>query len=139
MATTAQACTVKDWAALISAVAWPVLIVFVLVFFKPALTSLLSRVTNAEVLGIKLTSLGETTKTTTEALLSTDADFERIRGWLDWNKVGAEVMKWASEHKARNPADMGLNNFRRFLFDAGLPGGQSVKLEWEPDGTLKHQ
>jgi hypothetical protein len=139
MGTAAQACTLKEWAALISAVAWPVLIAFVLVFFKSALASWLSRLTNAELLGVKLTSLAETTKTTTEALLSTDAAFDRIRNLLDWNKVGAEVMKWAAEHKASNPADMGLNNFRRFLFDVGLPGGQSVELKWEPNGILKYQ
>src|ERR1700757_2883861 len=56
MGIAAQVCTLKDWAALISAVAWPFLIAFVLVFFKTALASWLSRVTNAELLGVKLTS-----------------------------------------------------------------------------------
>jgi hypothetical protein len=143
MGTAAQACTLRDWAALISAAAWPGLIVFVFIFFRTTLAELLSRISTAKALGgeveFRLTRLAETTKTTTEALLSTDADFDRIRGLLDWNKVGGEVMKWASEHKALNPADMGLNNFRRFLFDTGLPGGQSVTLEWEPNGTLKYQ
>jgi hypothetical protein len=139
MGTAAQACTLKDWAALISAIAWPGLIVFVLVFFRAALINWISSVTNAELMGVKLTRLAETTKTTTEALLDTDAGFDRIQHLLDWNKVGAEVRRWASEHKAPNPADMGLSNFRRFLFDVGLPGGQKVELQHEPDGTLKYQ
>src|SRR6202023_2973648 len=51
----------------------------------------------------------------------------------------AEVRNWAAKHRAQNPSDMGPNNFRRFLFDAGLPGGQAVALEWETDGTLKYK
>jgi hypothetical protein len=139
MGAAAQSCSLKDWAALISALTWPSLVAFSLVYFRSTLTTWVSTVTNADVLGFKLTRLAETTKTTTEALLSTDDDFDKIQHLLDWNKVAAEVRRWASEKKARNPSDMGVNNFRRFLFDTGLPGGKKNDLQWESDGTLKYQ
>jgi hypothetical protein len=135
----AQACTLKDWAALASALLWPFVLIFALILFRTTLEKWVTGITNAEVMGVKLTRLAETTKITATALIETDDAFDKIQPLLDWNRVGAEVTRWAREHNAPNPADMGINNFRRFLFDTGLPGGRDIKLETNKDGTLKYQ
>ena len=139
MTATAVQCSLKDWAALISAVAWPTILADGLLYFRVTLKGLISRITTAKGPGFELSALAESTKTTTEALLPADSDFDKIEDFLDWNKVAAEVRNWAAKHRAQNPSDMGPNNFRRFLFDAGLPGGQALALEWETDGTLKYK
>ncbi|SIO56261.1 hypothetical protein SAMN05443247_08239 [Bradyrhizobium erythrophlei] len=132
-------CYLKDWAALISAVAWPTILAVALFYFREPLRDLLLRVTNTKVLGFELTALAASTKTTTESLAPPGSGFDKIKDLLDWNKVAAEVRHWAAIQRAPNPSDMGPENFKRFLYDIGLPGGQAVELEREPDGTLKYK
>jgi hypothetical protein len=127
-------CTLKDWAALVNAVCWPLIVALALLLFKTDLVGWVKGITNVEGWGFKFT-LAEATRTTATALSSTATDFDRISPLLDWNKVGAEVRKWAARNDAPNPADMGPENFRRFLFDIGLPGGQPTDLKWVGEGA----
>ena len=126
-------CTLKDWAALASAILWPLIVGLAL--FKIDFGNWVTGITNAEGWGFKLTRLAESTKATATALSSTSEDFDRIAPLLDWNKVGAEVRKWAARNDAPNPADMGPENFKRFLFDIGLPGGRQTDLRWQGEGA----
>ncbi|WLA53190.1 hypothetical protein [Bradyrhizobium diazoefficiens] len=132
-------CNLKDWAALISAIAWPTIVAAVLFYFKEQLRDLLSRVTNTKLFGIELTALAASTKATSASLALPGSGFDKIKDLLDWNKVAAEVRRWAAMQRAPNPSDMGPENFKRFLYDMGLPGGQAVELEREPDGSLKYK
>jgi hypothetical protein len=120
-------CTLKDWAALASAVLWPLIVGFVV--FKIDLRNWVERITSGKIWEF------EFKRDIATALSSTSSDFERIAWLLDWNKVGAEVRKWAARNDAPNPGDMGPENFKRFLFDIGLPGGRQVDLKWEGVGA----
>ena len=128
-------CTLKDWAALVSAILWPVTVGIAI--FKLDLANWVKGITAVEAWGGKVTRdvrLGEVTKATATALSSTAADFDRIAPLLDWSAVAAEVRKWAARNDAPNPSDMGPENFKRFLFDIGLPGGVKTELKWEAEG-----
>jgi len=48
------------------------------------------------------------------------------------------VIKWANDHKAEDPWDMGPRNWERCLFDLGYPGGIKHELVLE-NGKLKYQ
>jgi hypothetical protein len=48
MTATAAQCSLKDWAALISAVAWPTILAGGLLYFRVTLKSLISRITTAK-------------------------------------------------------------------------------------------
>jgi len=49
------------------------------------------------------------------------------------------VYKWAQEHRAINPYDMGPNNWERCLYDLGYPGGKANELLSDSNGNLKYQ
>lgn len=65
-------------------------------------------------------------------------DFGKIHDLIDWDRVRAKVIEWASKHNALDPFDMGPSNYQKCLFDLGL-GGKDNKLEWEQDGHLKYR
>ena len=129
-------CTLRDWAALVSALLWPAVVGMAVV--KLDLANWVKGISAVEAWGGKVTRdtrLGEVTKATATALSSTEADFDRIAPLLDWSAVAAEVRKWAARNDAPNPSDMGPKNFRHFLFDIGLPGGQQMDLKWQGEGS----
>ena len=51
----------------------------------------------------------------------------------------ALVFKWAQEHRAANPYDLGSMNWERCLDDLGYPGGKHHELLYDSNGTLKYQ
>jgi hypothetical protein len=120
-------CTLKDWAALVSAVSWPVIVGILL--FTIDVRHWVERITSGKFWEF------EFKRDISTALTSASSDFDRIAWLLDWNKVAPEVRKWAARNDASNPADMGPENFKRFLFDIGLPGGRQTELKWEGVGA----
>jgi hypothetical protein len=126
-------CTVKDWAALLTSVLWPAVVLLAVLLFRVNIRSLLTRVRGAKAFGIELTAEAEETKAAI-AQTPTDNSFDKISYLLDWNKFSAEVHQWAQRNDAADPANMGPNNFARMLYEYGLPGGKPVELRWRNEG-----
>ena len=55
------------------------------------------------------------------------------------NVDATRVAQWASEHRARDPWNMGPKNFEHCLFDLGLRGGINRELAYDGDGWLTYQ
>jgi hypothetical protein len=65
--------------------------------------------------------------------------FENIKPYIDWQKFHEDVIAWARLNKAQNAWNLGPKNYLRCLYDLGIPGGKLFDLEYELDGSLKHQ
>ncbi len=51
----------------------------------------------------------------------------------------ALVFRWAQEHRAQNPYDLGPKNWERCLYDLGYLGGRANELRFEANGSLAYQ
>lgn len=50
------------------------------------------------------------------------------------------VIRWAHDHRAENPWDLGPKNWERCLYDLGYPGGKQHELTYDKTtGKLQYQ
>jgi hypothetical protein len=135
----------KDIAELVKAISWPLVAIYALLVLKKDLIEWFKGVTRAKVFGQEFERNAEGAKQIFEgAKRASNVTFGKGTAipdskWLDWNRIGAAVTDWAIKNRAENPYDMGPQNFKKALFDLGIPGGEDAVLEWDERDKLRYK